>query len=105
MLTMWKYCFVGIRLNWPIHITKPFFSSMEQQNSMKPSSGSCVIRDAVRPSLDFDLPDPEGFASLPTEVSLERMLRGIRQMRAWFPDGIRTAEERWQAKSIAPFEL
>ena len=72
---------------------------------MKPSSGSCANRDAARPSLDFDLPDPEGFTSFPTEVSLERRLKGVRQMRAWFPVGIRTAEERWQAKTTHEFSL
>ncbi len=72
---------------------------------MKPSSDSSAIRDAARPSLDFDLPDPEGFTSLPTWVSLERMLSGVRQMRAWFPAGIPTAEERWQAKSTQVFKL
>ena len=78
---------------------------MEHSNSTKPSSDSCAIRNAARPSLDFDLPDPEGFTSLPAEVSLERMLKGVRQMRAWFPAGIRTAEERWQAKTNQEFVL
>jgi hypothetical protein len=72
---------------------------------MKPSSESSVIRDAGRPSLDFDLPDSEGFTSMPTRVSLERMMKGIREMRAWFPAGIPTPEERWQAKSTQPFNL
>ena len=72
---------------------------------LKPSSESSVIRDAGRPSLDFDLPNPEGFTSLPTWVSLERMMKVIRQMRAWFPAGIPTPEERWQAKSTQEFKL
>jgi hypothetical protein len=72
---------------------------------MKPSSASSAIHDVVRPSLDFDLPDPEGFTSLPTWVSLERMMTGSRQMRAWFPAGIRTPEERWQAKTDQEFKL
>lgn len=78
---------------------------METPNYMKPSSESFVIRDATRPSLDFELPDPKGFTSLPTQVSLERMLKGIRQMRTWFPAGIRSAEERWQAKSTDQFKI
>jgi hypothetical protein len=78
---------------------------METPNYMKPSSESFVIRDSGRPSLDFELPDPEGFTSLPTRVSLERMLKGVRQMRAWFPAGIPSVEERWQAKSTDQFEL
>jgi len=72
---------------------------------MKPSSTFFIIRDAGRPSLDFDLLDAEGFVSVPTWVSLERMMKGIRQMRAWFPAGIRTPEERWQAESTDQFEL
>ena len=72
---------------------------------LKLSSESSVIRDAGRPSLDYDLPNPEGFTSLPTWVSLERMMKGIRQMRAWFPAGIPTPEERWQAKSTQEFKL
>ena len=72
---------------------------------LKPSSESSVVRDAGRPSLEFDLPNPEGFTSLPTWVSLERMMKGIRQMRAWFPAGIPTPEECWQAKSTQEFKL
>ena len=72
---------------------------------LKSSSESSGIRDAGRPSLEFDLPNPEGFTSLPTWVSLERMMKGIRQMRAWFPAGIPTPEERWQAKSTQEFKL
>jgi hypothetical protein len=78
---------------------------MEPANYMKPSSASSAIREASRPSLDFDLPDPEGFTSMPTWVSLERMMKGIRQMRAWFPAGIRTPEERWLAKTSQEFRL
>ena len=63
------------------------------------------MRDTQRPSLDFDLPDGEGFASLPPQVSLERMIRGVRQFRAWFPAGIRSPEERWQAKTTEEFKL
>jgi hypothetical protein len=72
---------------------------------MKPSSESSVIRDASRPSLEFELPDPEGFTSLPTWVSWERMMKGNRQMRAWFPAGIPTPEKRWQAKTTQEFKL
>lgn len=78
---------------------------MEHANYMKRSSAFSGIRDAGRPSLDFDLPDSEGFTSLPTWVSLERMIQGSRQMRAWFPAGIRTPEERWQAKTTQQFKL
>jgi hypothetical protein len=33
------------------------------------------------------------------------MMKGIRQMRTWFPAGIPTPEERWQAKTTDPFEF
>ncbi len=84
---------------------KTLFLKYATANSMKPSSESSVSRDAGRPSLEFELPNPEGFTSLPTWVSLERMLKGIRQMRAWFPAGIPTPEERWQAKTTQEFKL
>ncbi len=63
------------------------------------------MRDAARPSLDFDLPDGAGFAALPPRVSLERMIRGVRQLRAWFPDAIPASEERCRAKTIEEFKL
>jgi len=33
------------------------------------------------------------------------MAKGIRQLRAWFPAGIPTPEERWQAKTTQEFKL
>ena len=74
-------------------------------NYTTPSSASSVIRDAVPPSLDLNLPEGEGFAPLPPRVSLAEMVARSRQLRAWFPRGIRTAQERWQAKSNDPFSL
>jgi len=78
---------------------------MGPEKSTTPSWASSVIRDRGRPRLDFDLPDVESFRPLPTNVSLERMQQGIQQARAWFPDGIPTAEERWSAKTDVEFRL
>ena len=78
---------------------------MEPVNSTTRLSASSVIRDAPRPDLDFELPASEGFTSVAPLVSLERMISGSRQMRAWFPAGIPTAEERWRAKSDVEFCL
>lgn len=78
---------------------------METGKSTTPSFASCEIRDAARPSLDFELPDGEGFASLPPQVTLETVMQRSRQLRLWFPQGIPTAEERWQAKTDVEFKL
>ena len=78
---------------------------MEPVNSTTRLSASSVIRDAPRPDLDFELPEADGFTSVAPLVSLERMISGSRQMRAWFPAGIPTAEERWRAKSDVEFCL
>ena len=78
---------------------------METGKYTTPSAASCEIRDAVRPSLDFELPDGKGFTSLPQTVPLALVIRRSRQLRSWFPAGIRTARERWEAKSTDPFQL
>jgi hypothetical protein len=72
---------------------------------MKPSSASCEIRDAVLPSLELNLPDGEEFRSLPSRVPLAQLIERNRHLRRWFPSGLRSAEERWQAKTTAPFRL
>lgn len=78
---------------------------MEPVKSTTPSSESCVIRDVPLPSLDLHLPEGEGFDPLPPLVSLDTMTARSRQLRQWFPRGIRTEAERWQAKSTEPFVL
>ena len=78
---------------------------MEPVKSTTPSSASSVIRDAPRPSLDLNLPTGEGFDPLPPLVSLATMTARSRQLRQWFPHSVRTEEERWQAKAIAPFVI
>lgn len=74
-------------------------------NFTTPSSASCAIRDALPPSLDLNFPEGEGFVPLPPHVSLSEMIARSRQLRAWFPQGIRTEQERWLAKSTEPFQL
>ena len=69
------------------------------------SSDSCNIRDAVLQSLDLILPDAENFRSLPPRISLSQMIQQSRQLRQWFPFGLRSAEDRWQAKTAAEFLL
>lgn len=78
---------------------------METGKYTKPSAASCELRDTVRPGLDFELPDGEGFASLPPLVPLALVIQRSRQLRSWFPKGIRTAQERWEAKSTDQFHL
>jgi len=73
--------------------------------STRPLSGSCELRDALRPSLDLNLPDTEGFRSLPPLVSLAKMLERNRTFRQWFPAGLPSAAERWQAGVIEEFRL
>ena len=69
------------------------------------SSASSEIHDATSPSQDLILPDAEGFRSLPPRVSLAQMIERSRQLRQWFPSGLRSADERWQAKTAAEFHL
>jgi hypothetical protein len=78
---------------------------MAIEKYMKPSSASCEIRDAVRPSLELNLPDGGGFRPMPPRVSLARMIERNRQLREWFPSALRSAEERWQAKTSEEFRL
>jgi hypothetical protein len=57
------------------------------------------------PSLELNLPDGEAFRPLPPQVSLGCLIQRIRQLRQWFPAGLRTAKERWQAKTNVEFHL
>jgi hypothetical protein len=63
------------------------------------------MHDAPAPSLELDLPEGEGFRSLPPRITLAQMIQRNRQLRQWFPSGLRTATERWQAKTAAEFHL
>lgn len=61
--------------------------------------------DASGPSLELNLPNGEGFRSLPPRVSLAELIQRNRQLRQWFPSSLRRPEERWQAKTAAEFQL
>jgi hypothetical protein len=69
------------------------------------SSGFCEIHDAASAGLELDLPSGEFFGSLPPLVSIVEMIERSRQLRRWFPKGLRSGEERWQAKTAAEFHL
>ncbi len=78
---------------------------MGPENSTKPLSGSCGVHDSAAPDLELDLPEGEGFRSLPPLISLAKMVERSRQLRQWFPSGLPTAAERLQAKTAEEFRL
>ena len=78
---------------------------MAAENYSTPSSDSCEIPDASGSSLDLNLPDGEGIRSFPPRVSLAELIARNRQLRRWFPSGLRRTEERWQAKTAVEFHL
>ena len=79
---------------------------MAAEKFMTPSSEFSAIREVAAPyGAELQLPDDPGLRSEPSRVSLPAMLARNRQLRAWFPRGIRTAEERWQAKTDKEFCL
>ena len=78
---------------------------METESYTRPSSASSGNDKADLPSMDFTLPEGEKFRSLPPQISLSEFIRRNRQLRAWFPKGIRTASERWEAKTMVEFRL
>jgi hypothetical protein len=53
------------------------------------------------------LPDAEaeGFVSLPPLLTIEEMTGRSRQLREWYPAGVPTTQERWEARVREPFEL
>ena len=56
-----------------------------------------------QPELEATTDPP--WPNLPAVVSLEAMMRRNRQLRAWFPEGIRSPAERWRDKTTDVFEL
>jgi hypothetical protein len=78
---------------------------MEAGKYTKPSAASCELRDAAAPTLDLNLPDGKGFAPPPPRLTLAQMIQRSRQLREWFPEGVRSAQERWRAKTRAQFQL
>jgi hypothetical protein len=53
----------------------------------------------------LNLPEEPRLSSLPPLLSLSDMIRRNQQLRAWFPAGLPTPEERWQAKTTEEFKL
>jgi hypothetical protein len=78
---------------------------MDPENYMKPFSASSEIHDAARPSLELNFPAGRGCRWLPPQLSLDQMIQRNRQLRQWFPAGLRTEEERWKAKTGVEFRL
>ena len=72
---------------------------------MKPSSGSCELRELGAPSLELHLPDGDEFRSWPPQLPLVEWMRRNRQLRLWFPAGLPSEEERWQRKRAVEFRL
>ena len=54
---------------------------------------------------DLHLPKEPRCSSLPPLLSLSDMNRRNQQLRAWFPAGLPTPEERWEAKTADEFKL
>jgi len=63
------------------------------------------MHDAALPSLELSFPDGQSFRSTPPRVSLAQVIHRSQQLRRWFPRGIPTAAERWQAKTTDEFRL
>lgn len=72
---------------------------------MTHSSDSSATPERPEPSLDLVFPEGGFVATLPPLISIEDMIERSRQLREWFPAGIRSAEERWKAKTDVPFVL
>ena len=72
---------------------------------MKPSSASLRNLESLLADFELEPVDEPLVRRLPPQVSLEEMRRRSRQLRAWFPAGIRSAEERWRDKTTDPFIL
>jgi len=79
---------------------------MAQEKSTKPSSESCELHDAAAKAVpELNLPEDAEFVSLPPLVSLREMIEKNRRFRLLFPAGLRTPEERWQAKTTEEFRF
>lgn len=78
---------------------------MATETSTRPSFASGETPDSVSADDGLPLPDSDGFRSLPPQLSLVEMMRRTRQLREWFPAGLRSPEERWKAKTNVEFRL
>jgi hypothetical protein len=73
--------------------------------STTPSSDSCGTHDKALPTLDLNLPDEDRFRSWPSRISMAEFVRRNQVLRQWFPNGLKTPEERWRAKTDVEFHL
>lgn len=64
-----------------------------------------IKEDSLPNELDLHLPEDRKFVSQPPLISIAQMMERSRQLRAWCPGGIRSPEERWQAKTTEEFHL
>jgi hypothetical protein len=78
---------------------------MEPPNFTTPSSASCELREVVPLSLELNLPDGDGFRSLPPQLSWAKWMERNQQWRRWFPAGLPSEEERWERKRAEEFRL
>ncbi len=78
---------------------------MAPERFTKPSSASCEIHEAALQGADLDLPTGGMDSSLPPRLTMQALMQRNRQLRQWFPSGLPTPEERWQAKCTAEFCL
>lgn len=78
---------------------------MATERFTRPSSTSCEIHEEAAPSLDLDFPSGDARRLLPPRIPLATMVQRNRQLRQWFPNGLKSPEERWSAKTTAEFYL
>ena len=78
---------------------------MEPEHSTTRSSAACELRETGATDVALNLPEGEGFHSLPPQLSLAELIQRNQQLRRWFPAGLPTEEERWQRKGPAEFRL
>ncbi len=88
-----------------IPATNNCFRNIEIVNSTTSSSVSSGSRNDSGLEGTLELPDGELCRSLPPLVSTEEMFQRIRQLRAWFPAGLRISGGRWKAKTAVKFRL
>lgn len=78
---------------------------MGHKNFTTPSSASYEIRDAPLAGAGLDLPEGIAPRSLPPCIALMDFVRRNRELRQWFPRGVKSAQERWAAKIDVEFSL
>ncbi|MCS1410379.1 MAG: hypothetical protein M2R45_03571 [Verrucomicrobia subdivision 3 bacterium] len=72
---------------------------------MTRSFESCENVESSIGAKEIDLPNCEGLRVMPGGGSIEQMMERSHALRQWFPQGIPTAQERWEAKRAVEFRL